>query len=337
MNSTGKQHLSAARQNLQEASGLITHAIQGGQPGTTDQKLLTRISKGVALQVLRLDSRLRETSPSAPRSMVTNPFLRWIASLNTVKKQLGTAVPWLRRHSGIITILGPFIVFGTFIFKEVLREGQKDLVDDIKSEESAAAVQNNIHSLYQLVWDNYYTNIENALENEEWNALENWPKVPLPRELFKHSVDAWRALWKASSANNHDISKSLKLASELSSKLHASSDSEVLSQLQNLLNQNSERVRRCAGLLGGIVFARITGEPTWMLPVEIGQLHSEQIYLVDRIEDVTHKLLEKEHSALHKSENNYRTFTNVSYGLYTLGFLVTVCGQLLGIKAPSEG
>jgi hypothetical protein len=64
--------------------------------------------------------------------------------------------------------------------------------------------------------------------------------------------------------------------------------------------------------------------------------HSEQTYLLEAIRYLTAEVLTKERAALEKAENNYRIFTNFSYGLYTLGFLVTLGGQLLGIKTPSS-
>jgi hypothetical protein len=157
-----------------------------------------------------------------------------MASMHKVKKQLGTAVPWLRRHSAIITLLGPFIVFGTFIFKEVLRERQKDLVDDIKSEEHAFAIRNEIHTLYHMVWKlNFNSNSIPKVESSE--------NHPLTTQEIAQWFDSWE---EVNNMNLDDIANSLERAEDLYGKLDKPSVAKERSDLAKLKEQLSSYRQR---------------------------------------------------------------------------------------------
>jgi hypothetical protein len=229
--------------------------------------------------------------------------------------------------------LGPFIVFGTFIFKEVLRERQKDLLDELKSEERTFVIRNQIHLLYRLVWQMNFKDFGNVDES----------KLQFPKdgsdptyEVLKPFLDSFR---KEGELNQEAIYSSLENAEELQSKLNPSSSVKAVpAELMKYVQETERMVQSDLDIAEKVAQeGHQENIDTAFIAKDLQSWENAQTQMGEEILKFTGNVLAKLHASLDEAEKNYRIFTNFSYGLYTLGFLVTLGGQLLGIKAPSEG
>jgi hypothetical protein len=59
MNVTGTEYLKAVLLELQDVAALIKLAIQEGEPRISDQRVLERMAKDIALQIRILNARLK--------------------------------------------------------------------------------------------------------------------------------------------------------------------------------------------------------------------------------------------------------------------------------------
>lgn len=221
-------------------------------------------------------------------------------------------------------------MFGTFICKEVLRERQKDLLNDIESEERTFSIRNEIHALYHMVWQVDVKNSQTELE---------------PLQIRKLTYPWLESFQEMENWNLEDIATSLNRIGDLCRKLDAASVSKERSDLAKFKKQlksdqdRAEALEKLAKEVAKQLGQKDDSEPFDYSPVikNLVVSHYDQIKLAEGIRNLTEKVLQKARAASEKAEKNYRLFANFSYGLYTLGFLVTLSGQLLGIKTPSEG
>jgi hypothetical protein len=229
----------------------------------------------------------------------------------------------LRRHSGVLTFLGSMLVFGVFIFRDVIKEREKELAASVDFAES-------IFSVRVAQWNT----------NRRLAVLLRHGQAPPPGSSQSGAfVDYAETIVKAGRWELDDANEQIEACIEL----NASFPKEFRENRQQLadLERELEDLRRrkevllpkialtvAAGLLrGGEGFVTVRkAEQTYE------ELVNEVVSLTETVVSTEKELLKLARSEVARHEKKVKRATHRSYFLYGAGFLLAFLAQLAGVK-----
>lgn len=245
-------------------------------------------------------------------------------TVKTIKLKHRTS--FFQRHGRLLSFVGAFVVFGTFVLKDAVREQLKILVDSISSAQSfylrqrdMADIQARLSVIDQALSINY-RNVEALRTHKE-------PLAPPLADWF-YATDAY----------NHESTTSLDQMNQLMKVLpydHAlSSRREILIAR---LSKNKEDDRRLASET-----AYVDGVPDQDASanrkraeghlLEAVAVSTESAEIADATRTLVKDLLAHAEVTQAKAERRYRICTWVSYVLYTLGWSLALLGRIFSVE-----
>lgn len=252
------------------------------------------------------------------------------------------ALAWLRRNNKLFTFVGACLFFFTFIYKDVLLENQKRLLE----------IENNAHIAY-LIRDaqnsifNRIRLVQTTLRGLETSRSNNIGTL----EDFKSQERALDYLIRDVELRVDDLSTYIENALDLCKTLQKDSrlkSSERVTTIFHVLETNKNETNKYRVALT-------------FLHQEVGQLnHSEMLANAPSLEGQMSKLNDLQNSEIIKpaaltqfetnilssiksavmlvdeetesAERRFADFAFLSQFLYGAAFLFALCGQLLGIE-----
>lgn len=220
-------------------------------------------------------------------------------------RQTTRFISFLKKHDNGLKLLGTIIVFVTFVTKEILQEAARDKKDAYETAQV-------------LLGQNYnFIGLDDKIRHIDFLVLTLTPESQNPGK--------WKeARWE----NNHDRIDQLRRLLELIDKISATLPP---GHVQDLANRVSDLKTRIPSLEQELSDANKTSEDS-----EWNKLTRDVFSDLRAARDLFPSLLSKLEQEAEVANRNYVIFGWCSWGFYTVGFLVAVIGQLLGIETKAE-
>ena len=214
-------------------------------------------------------------------------------------------ISFLKKHDNGLKLLGTIIVFVTFVTKEILQEAARDKREAYETAQV-------------LLGQNYnFIDLDDKIRHINFLVLTLTPESENPGK--------WKqARWE----NNHDRIDQLRRLLELIDKISATLPS---GHVEDLAKRVSDLKARIPSLKQELSDTNETSADS-----EWDKLTSKVFSDLKAARDLFPSLLDKLEQEAEVANRNYIIFGWCSWGLYTLGFLVAVLGQLLGIETKAE-
>jgi len=240
--------------------------------------------------------------------MRTGPLLRWLASIRKIRRSFDVIRPPLKRHSQVFTFLGASLVFATFLFKEVLLERQKSIVEQADNAQRTFVVLKRLNLLNDRA-----AAIEGADINFPGHESEDInPEVEaqvLRATRGASNVDAYIESLKDLINEVHKTAIDKKSLQRLDIQRN-----EMRSDLRDLERQDDE------------------GASLDIVKPHVAKIVSEQYSIEFQVRTFSEKLLKRLRDEKQKAEEKQKHIRNWSYALYSAGFLFGLLGQLIGVE-----
>src|ERR1700739_344912 len=95
-----------------------------------------------------------DETPEHPRKN-KEPY-RWIQRLRKypgkVARWCEQCAPWVRRNKAFLSVVGSFVLVGTFLVREVLRETQKDVRDSVQMASTTLNLRADINGITEQLF-----------------------------------------------------------------------------------------------------------------------------------------------------------------------------------------
>jgi hypothetical protein len=228
----------------------------------------------------------------------------------------------LRANALPFELLGLGVILSTFLIKDVLKEGQKERIDDLNSARRS-------YDIFAQIWD-VQKSIDVLL------AHTNYPGTSLSDIPFEGYLTGKRT----------DIDRLLE---HVESVLHLARDAnqkKLIEPLTGLTNSYSilrYEVEHIHELHRKALVTGVTNEVYPPMSKVLDAKEDEEASFANALgtifelnEDIP-KVLAQCSIEAEKEAKNYRTFQRCSYGIFAGGFLLTVFGRLFGLRGVAEG
>jgi len=234
--------------------------------------------------------------------------------------------PFLKRHRWIVPIFGAVVVFATSVYKEEKRDKVEKLLDSIESSENMLILRS----------DNWQMSVS-------LQTVQNLLGFSSLRESEKPGDKSYQAATAAMFTQCNSLSSLLDGTSRLVQALpNEMSDKHGLEEkLHNLTDKNTsicdefENVESIEKKMAAAADTRpsvetfISGIDKDRFQTLLTNLH-QVILQADSLKDTA---LDEAKQVRTLNQNEYRNATNVSHGLFVLGWVIGIVGTFLGIGA----
>jgi hypothetical protein len=217
----------------------------------------------------------------------------------------------LRPFTGLFSFVGVIIVLGTFIAKDVLRDGQKDLVGSLEAARHEWILEQGVSNIEQDI----------MLVTKEVAILgsSSLPGDRRVREFVNLVLDL--------NARARDVRNGIDSNWVIYEKLWP-----------HRRKAYAQRVEELANIQRSLLNEITREHPTLDTAIEkIGKINADITSLHQRVLRDTSDLTAGLMTELGRATRRLRTFTYISYVLYPLGVLIGVFSQLVGAETPASG
>jgi hypothetical protein len=238
--------------------------------------------------------------------------------MNGATKITAKNLPFLEKHEKALTLLAAFVVFGTFIVKDVFREALHELTDSINSVETAFLIRGDIAQLRVAI-----SSVEDNVRffgDLQVNRQGDDPALRKQSQILRFG------------ASRTEASNILELASELLSKapdeaiavqinkmradIQKRSEPNYISPFQQLFLNKDTSVAPSAG-----------NSPLGGAPDDVIK-ELDEFSLIAEAQTLADKALAGLVAVKDRSEHSYFLYTRASWALYSLGWGLAILVKL---------
>lgn len=247
-------------------------------------------------------------------------------------------VVFTQRHKTLLTVVGSFILVGTFFIREVLREEQKDLRDSVEAAESTFAIRADLGSLADEVFvnqrreDRYRIDPRRnfqGLPEQQLVHLKLIADVFLEQEIDEHALTRIAG----------NLATTDQLVDRLSGQLRKKEGSslEQLKKELERLRVDYDGTLKDAGISSSAISTRLSDDTLRRALDRLRALEDGLGKVTANVDNLVKETLKDARAIRDKSETRYSIYTQISIVLYCIGAILGLIGHLFGDQDSPEG
>jgi hypothetical protein len=236
---------------------------------------------------------------------------------------------FFRRRSRLLTFVGAFIVFSTFVVREALRDRAKDLGDATDAAESIFLIRTDDRIILQGL-----TDIQTSLDNSAHTSGANARPMPGP-ELIKEKTQLFRQRLLSMRMTADNLARFV-------SKLPIDSPDEFLPLFQRLqknldteltladnLDQEADKLSALAtSVTPDGAATQIINETAARITTIFDKINKQMANDTDAMDNAAGEALDYGERARNNYELLYVWFNRASYALFALGWGLALLSQI---------
>jgi hypothetical protein len=235
---------------------------------------------------------------------------------------------WFKRHSRIATFVGTFIVFATFVVKDIFQERAKDLNDALASAQSSYTLLGRFDQE-----DVTLRNLGIAFTLIEEKVMP----ATVPKVSFKGVSPILQAATNLSEFQRARIENLRTLLEKFPIGTRNQAVLEIITREMNDYDRRRANVESMEERYEGRSAIKDLSELKANIGEGVADLSQAERHLDYGVSSFCKTILEAAHNEQLKREKAYRNWIHFSYGLYCLGWTLGLLGKIYGVDATSGG